>query len=59
MARRHIIQTWTSSVASPKLSLEEEGTSLDFRLDFPIEPPALFLLPKLPLLTASSSGVPG
>ena len=58
MARRHIIQTCTSSVASPKLSLEDDGVRRDLR--FPLlRLPPLFRLPKLPLLTASSSGVPG
>ena len=58
MARRHIIQTCTSSVASPKFNFDDEGVRRDLRLALLTLPP-LFRLPKLPLLTASSSGVPG
>ena len=58
MARRHIIQTCTSSVASPKFNLDDDGVRRDLRLALLTLPP-LFRLPKLPLLTASSSGVPG
>ena len=53
------MQTCTSSVASPKFSLDDDGVRRDFRFDLPAALPPLLRLPKLPLLTASSSGVPG
>ena len=54
MARKHMMHTWTSSVASPKFNLELDTLSREVRRRLN-DPAELFRLGILPLLLSSSS----